>query len=72
MNEKLLRDLTRRERNAYRRLCVARDDLEVLSDAIAVLLDPPLLLAGRRGRRPRAGRHSKLTTLLGTRKDINK
>lgn len=50
MNEKLLRDLTRRERNAYRRLCVARNDLEVLSDAIAVLLEQPALLAGRRHR----------------------
>jgi hypothetical protein len=48
MNDKLLRELTRKERSAYRRLCVARNDLEVLSDAIAVLLDQPVMLAGRR------------------------
>jgi hypothetical protein len=68
MNDKLLRELTRKERGAYRRLVTACNDLEVLSDAIAVLLDQPALLAGRQ---PQAGRHSKLTP-LGARKDINK
>ena len=62
MNDKLIRELTRKERGAYRRLVTARNDLEVLSDAIAVLLDPPVMLAGRR--RPLG---SELTP-LGTRR----
>jgi hypothetical protein len=64
MNGKLLRDLTRKERRAYQRLCVARNDLEVLSDAIAVLLDPPAIMAGR----PRA-RRSRLSPLSSQRKE---
>ena len=49
MNDrKLLQSLTARERDALRRLCLARDELEVVSDAIATLLDQPVMLAGRR------------------------
>ena len=55
MNDKLLRDLTRQERDAYQRLCTARNDLEVLSDQIACLLDQPTLMAGIR-RRPLGSR----------------
>jgi hypothetical protein len=58
-DEKLLRDLTAREADAFQRLCQARDELEVVSDAIAVLLDRPALLAGPRHR---VGR-SRLTPL---------